>query len=196
MGRSALRLEIRHTPPRKDHEVRIWVDDRDLLSGLDVLGLDPDDLFWPTPTLLPTAFPTTTTLARCSCGEVGCADVMVRIEQEHPCVLWTVEGVASTVRFLHQDYEAEVLRAAGDYSWETPDRTAARLVRERIPLVSEHLDRLGVRFEWASGRVQAGKFTVSLASVRGQVLLHVPASGPPEALAARMLEALREYRVP
>jgi hypothetical protein len=196
MRRSALRLEIQPAPTSNDHEVKVWVDDRDLLSEVGVLGLDPDDLFWPTPTLLPTAFPTTTTLARCSCGVVGCADMCVRIEEEHPCILWTVEGVAGTVRFLRQDYEAEVLRAAADCSWETPDRTAARLVRASIPLVSGHLDLLGLRFEWASGRVQAGSFTVSLASVRGQVLVHVPTIGPPEALAARMLEVLREYRGP
>ena len=191
--RSTLRLEITPSPSSNDHEVKVWVDDRDLLSELDALGLDPDDLFVPTPTLIPSAFPTTATLARCSCGVLGCGDVRVRIDAENPWILWTVDGLKSSLRFVRQDYEAEVLRAANDQTWEPPDRSAARLVRMGIPRVADHLDQLGVRFGWASGRVEAGKFTVSLFSPEGQVLVHVPAGGTPEALADRMLQALRDY---
>ena len=176
--RQLLRIEIRPSPETNDHEVRFFVDDVDVIarwwSGM--MGLDPDDILVDPCGLLGRDSPVT--IARCSCGVVGCGSVEVEIRRSQDQVVWEcasrIADEPLRLGFLARSYDAEVERALHDHSWETPDRTAARLlalVVNRSALARNHFT-----YTWASGRSQPGKFTVSLSLEPGpyQVLVHVP----------------------
>ena len=71
-------------------------------------------------------------------------------------------------------YHREVARAIEDHSWETPDRTAARLFKSRLD--RSVLEPRGLRLQWA-GRDHEGRFTIALElreSGPYQVLVHLP----------------------
>jgi hypothetical protein len=78
------------------------------------------------------------------------------------------------LRFPAAAYDAEVNRALTDTAWETPDRTAARLLAGRVDRRS--LSREGLSYSWASGRVRRGAFSICLMLEPGpyQVLVHLP----------------------
>lgn len=192
---STLRIEIVSSPETNDHAVRLLVDEVDILATLGGIGLDPIDFFFPQPALAATADPTSRTVGRCSCGVPGCGDIDIVVHRDGPCVVWSVSHVrnpAGDHRFDAVAHDAELERARVDHTWETPERTTARLVREGLGPVRARLERLGLRFDWASGRVEPGKHTVSLTHEQPyrQLLVHVDASGSPEAIAAAMLERL------
>lgn len=193
---SRLLLTVDPSPETNDHEVQIWIDGTNVLEPLSAMGLDPDDLFHGPNALRPDAYDTTVTIGRCNCGCLGCGDIDVRIELEGDHVLWARSG-RTAWRFSRADYETEIRRAMSDTSWETPDRTAARLVREGIPSIAHHLDDLGLKFDWASGRIEVGCFDVSLSGNEGQVMVRIASDrDPPARLAARMLERLLEEQPP
>jgi hypothetical protein len=85
------------------------------------------------------------------------------------------------IRFDRAQYEAEVARAHRDRSWEWPDRTCARLVREHLER-SEELDARGYTLEWAGARFadrEPGEWVpdgirVFLDRERRQVVLEFP----------------------
>jgi hypothetical protein len=192
---STLRIEIVSSPETNDHVVRLLVDGVDIVAGLGGIGLDPFDFFFPEPALAATADPTSRTVGRCTCGVPGCGDIDIVVHRDGPCIVWSVTHVpnpAGDHRFDAVAHDAELERARLDHSWETPERTAARLVREGLGPVRARLEQLGLRFDWASGRVEAGKHTVSLTrqETHQQLLVHVDASGSPEVIAAAMLDRL------
>ena len=89
-------------------------------------------------------------------------------------VTWTTQARPVGVRFDADQYDAEVERAMSDFSWETPDRTAARLIR--LGVDREALRRHGLRLCWASGRLAEHTMTIALEHTPGpyQLLLAVP----------------------
>src|SRR5262249_30873519 len=110
-------------------------------------------------------------------------------------VEWTWGNADSLegMRFLATHYDAEVDRALTDTSWETPDRTAARLLAGKVdrPVLARH----GLSLAWASGRVRKGAVSVSLSLEPGpyQVLVHLPwNTESPEAIARKCAALLRE----
>ena len=130
------------------------------------------------------------TIARCECGILGCGSVDVEVGSAGEKAIW-IEG-GRTLRFARDQYDAEVARARTDTTWETPERTAARLVRESVDRAE--LAKHGLSFEWASGRVGPQSFMVSLRLEAGphQVLVTLPwADEGPEEMAASMVLLLR-----
>lgn len=168
------RIEVRPSPGTNDHEVRLFGDDVDLLSRLpENLGMDPDRILGEMSPLRASEVPHRATVARCGCGEVGCGSAEVEIVRREDLVVWTPDA-RDSYSFSAAAYDAEVERAIHDTTWETPDRTAARLCA--LGVNRKTLAESGLEFRWASGRVRAGCFTVSLQRDPGahQVLVHLP----------------------
>src|ERR1019366_956973 len=188
----------------------------------DSLGLDPNDILTDSCQLRSRTTPHKALVARCSCGVIGCGDVEVEVSRSENHVEWVEihgrndppsrtfavgagpESVATqvddgdhpfrrTIEFPASQYETEVERALKEINWETPERTAARLVRTTLNY--DLLASNGFSFDWASGRARAGKFTISLKLEPGpyQILVQVPWNDVnPEEIATRCIKLLSE----
>ena len=192
------RIEVRPSPETNDHQVRFIADSLDIISGSwhGMIGLDPDDiLFSPCP-IAPTDAAHKAIVARCSCGVIGCDSIEVEIAQFLDVVQWRWGNPNSpqSLSFLAVTYNEEVRRALTDTSWETPDRTAARLLSSAID--REALSRNGLAYNWASGRVRKETFTIAMTLVEPvayQVLVHIPwVDEPAEAIARKSADVLME----
>ncbi|MBV1849333.1 hypothetical protein [Catellatospora tritici] len=152
-GVDALRLEV---VPAGDEagggfQVRVHVNDVEVTAAGAGLGMDPYELLVPTNRLIATAEVRRVPIARCECGVYGCGSTDVTIIRDGDTVHWDwlIEVPMSRgVSFDAAAYDAEVARMALDHSWETPERTAGRLVlrdadRGRL---AEH----GLRLTWAA----------------------------------------------
>src|SRR3990172_11354240 len=140
-----------------------------------MIGLHPADVLL-ADRLLPDDGQKQVTIARCECGEVGCGSVSAVLSRRAGSVLWRIQTGHDdvAVSFEAAAYEREVRRALADTSWETPDRTAARLL---APLVDrEALTPYHLTFCWSSGRIRANTFSASLLLQPGpfQLLVHLP----------------------
>jgi hypothetical protein len=172
------RIDVRPSPGTNDHEVRFFADGEDLIARFwdDMMGLDPDDILVTPCPLQSGPNPHRATIARCSCGVIGCGSIEVEVVQPADFVEWRWgrPDSGNHLRFLAAAYDAEVDRALRDTTWETPDRTAARLLAGKVN--REILTRHGFSYSWASGRIRKGTFTVSLTLEPGpyQVLVHLP----------------------
>lgn len=177
---SALRIEVRPSPETNSHEVRFLADGENLIARFwpKMMGMDPDDVLVEPSPLRATDEPRLATIARCSCGEVGCGSVEVQIQRVGETVEWKPSSDEAdrvpVLRFDAATYERELERAIADTGWETPDRTAARLLR--IAVDREALASHGLKYEWASGRIRKRALTISLELEPGpyQVLVHLP----------------------
>jgi hypothetical protein len=160
-----LRIEVRASPETNDHEVRLLADGKSLVdrfsSGL--IGLDPDDLLTDPSPLRAESSSRAVIIGRCSCGIVGCGSVEVEIRRDH--FIWMAMDSSQQVCFLAGQYDTEVERALQDHSWETPERTAARLISQAVD--RDLLARLGFVFSWASGRCRNGMMTAALVLTPG-----------------------------
>ncbi len=182
------RIEVRPSPSTNDHEVRFFADGDDLITHFwdDMIGLDPDDILVESCPLRTSSESHRATVARCSCGVIGCGSLEVEVARAGDSVEWTWAGTnePQSLKFLANSYKAEVERVLRDTTWETPDRTAARLLAGRVN--REILSLRGLTYSWASGRVRKMTFTVSLILDPGpyQVLVHLPWNAePPEEIA-------------
>jgi hypothetical protein len=192
VGSSVLQIEVKPSLDSNDHQVRFLVDGEEIIRSWwdDMLGLDPDDILV-SPSPLRRDGRHTATIARCSCGVVGCGSNEVEIYPDDDAVVW--RGVGEPLRFGASDYLAELERAEQDTSWESADRTVARLVR--LSVDRDHLVRHGLSFGWTSGRVRPNEFTVSLNLEPGfrQVLVSIPwTSQTPGQLASEITTLLRQ----
>lgn len=189
-----LTLKVLVSPETNDHQVRFFGDGSDVIQTLradGMLGLDPDDVLRDPPPLLPGDGATPVPIARCGCGEVGCDSIEVVIRRSGDVVVWEVQQ--RSLSFPAAQYESELRRATLDKSWETPERTAARLLAERMD--KDVLAQRGLTFQWASGRHTEGEFTVSLLLRPGPYQLLVPVhwetGEAPELIAQRAADLLR-----
>lgn len=176
-------MNVRPSPETNDHEVRFIADGEDIIDRFwpGSMGLDPDDIFSAPYKLRCTAEPHRSRVARCDCGVVGCGDVEVIMRRVGDRIEWvpTCESdrKPKVIQFLAESYDAEIERALHDISWETPDRTAARLLAAKLD--HENLARHGLTYQWASGRLRAETFGVSLGFEPGpyQILIYLPWNG-------------------
>ncbi|SDD35592.1 hypothetical protein [Actinokineospora iranica] len=137
-----LRLEVAeaNTPTHAGFEVRVRVNGEVLTAAGGGLGMDPYKVLVPDNRLVATDEPRTVPIGRCSCGDYGCGPTDVVIVREDDRVHWEWLPRAAENRafvFAAATYGAEIARASADHSWETPERTAGRLVlanvdRERL----------------------------------------------------------------
>src|SRR5262249_2150127 len=153
---------------------------------------DPEDILV-APRPLDASKPHKATVARCRCGVIGCGSIEVNIERSRDDVEWSWGDAESpqAVSFLAAGYDEELRRALTDTSWETPNRTAARLLANQVD--RQTLTSHGLTFTWGSGRVRNGAFSVALQLEPGpyQVLVHLPWTGEtPEVIARKCAELL------
>ena len=174
-----LRIGVRPSPETNDHEVCLLGDGESLVDRFSngLIGLDPDDLLIDPCPLRAENVPRRVTVGRCSCGIVGCGSVEVEVRRDHDEVIWTGVNSSQRVYFLAVQYDAEIERALRDHTWETPERTASRLISQTVDRTV--LVRRGLEFSWASGRCRDGMMTASLVLTPGpyQVLINVQWDG-------------------
>lgn len=189
-----LSISVRPSPETNDHEVLLRSEQGDLIErfGDSMIGLDPDDILIEPCPLLPGDTSRTALIGRCDCGVIGCGSLEVTIAADDQVISWTTDVRTVGVRFDAAQYAAEVRRALGDFSWETAERTAARLIARSID--RDRLAETGMKFIWASGRIIQNAITIALEYKSGpyQVLVHVPwQDESPEAIAEACCRLLR-----
>jgi len=180
------------SPDTNDHEVKIFVDGESFIDKHwpDMMGMDPGDLL-SYRELVPRDQAHASAVVRCGCGIVGCGSASVRISAQGDRVTWdswqgdTGELPAPTLVFARGQYMQAVEEAVEDHSWETPDRTASRLLVSLID--QEVLAPENLTFQWASGRIRDKALTISLAGPPShhQILVHVSWNGEPPSVIAR-----------
>ena len=136
-GIDELRLAVAPAPADAGggFQVEIYVNGIEMTASGAGLGMDPYHLLVPADPLRATTEPRRVPVARCLCGEYGCGATDALISRDGDRVIWDWLAEAPMHRGVSFDanaYDAEVDRAAADHSWETPDRTAGRLVLARI----------------------------------------------------------------
>jgi len=169
------------SPDTNDHEVKIFVDGEPFIAKHwpDMMGMDPDDLLSHRE-LVPRDQAHESTVVRCGCGIVGCGSAWVRISAQGDRVTWdswqgdTGKPPAPTLVFARDQYMQAVKDAIEDHSWETPDRTAARILGSLVDHSILALNNL--KYQWASGRLRDATLTISLSGPPSyhQILVHVP----------------------
>jgi len=190
-----LRIVVRPSAETNDHEVCLLGDGEDLIRRFEsgFIGLDPDDILVRASPLLATPEPHVATIARCDCGVVGCGSVEVTISRDAEVVTWRSTHSSVVVQFQADSYDREVARAVSDSSWETPDRTTARLISASVD--RQALAERGLSFDWASGRLRQGAISVSLKYEPGpyQLIVHATEdNAPPAELAERCVAVLSQ----
>jgi hypothetical protein len=149
----SLHLAVVSTPEHAGAEfaVQVYVNDEEMTSAGAGLGMDPYDVLIPTNRLLATSQPHTVPIARCECGTYGCGSTDVTITRDDDLVHWDwlIEvPMPRGVSFAGAQYDAEVQRVAADHSWETPARTAGRLVL--TDLDRDALQQHGLAVSWVA----------------------------------------------
>ena len=170
----------------------MWVNGLELTECAAGLGMDPYDVLVPANRLVPEDLPRTIPVARCGCGVYGCAETDVEITRTPTSVRWLwlkAKPGRNLSEFDLAQYVEEVTRVAADHSWETPERTAGRLV-----LVGLDRTELGfeLRLDWVGNWRDNDVFRVCLRHLdRYQIFVDfVWAGRSPEELAASVLDEL------
>jgi len=176
---SSFRINVVPSRISNDHEVHFFADETNLIDffGDANLGLDPWDVLTNTCQLRAQSTSHHALIGLCGCGCLGCGDLEVQIQRDGDYVIWTSWDKSQQVSFSAPQYDAEIERALLDHSWETPIRTAERLIASTID--HSALAKQGFKFDWASGRCAEGMMTVSLMLHPGpyQVLVKLPWNG-------------------
>ncbi len=109
------------------HEVRIFIDENDLLADSDMIGIDPVE-FFEQKALLDSG---KLYIGRCNCGVIGCGSWDLTVSRTENTVEWSLENPEDTKYvFDLAEYERLIQESAENKAWETVDRTAERFVRQ------------------------------------------------------------------
>ena len=169
-------LVIPRGPVPGRFQLLIHVNDVEITSAADNLGVDPFPVFHPVNLLGATAVPHTVSLSRCRCALPACHDSKDTITRDGEFVHWDWGKwplMPRRATFLASHYDAEVSRCASDHSWETPPDTAARLVVTRSD--RSHLASYDLSFDYLDQFVSHGEvFEVPFVGDGYQVLLDFP----------------------
>lgn len=191
------RIEVWPAPDSNDFEVRFFGDGEDIISHYwnDMIGLDPVDIFGSPCPLEATTDSRRVTVVRCDCGVIGCGSIEVNIQRIADNIKWKWGDSKSpqSISFHAASYDAEIERALKDTTWETPDRTAARLLANQVD--RQTLATHGLTYSGGTGRIRKESFTVSLQLMPGpyQLLVHLPWIGdPPGVVAGKFAHLLRQ----
>lgn len=195
-GIDSLRLAVAPAPADAGggFQVEVYVNGTEMTAAGAGLGLDPYQILIPTNRLLATSEPRTIPIAQCSCGVYGCGATDVTITRDNDLVHWDWLIEVPTQRgasFATVQYDAEVDRVARDYSWETPERTAGRLVLTHVDRDALRVHGLAVTWV-ANDHRDPGLFRVALQLGDDyQVFLDTPwQNRSPEELADKVCEVL------
>lgn len=173
--------------------VQIYVNEVEVTSRGAGLGMDPYDVLVPVNRFEAREDSQVVPVARCDCGVYGCGMTDAAIVRSGDTVRWDWLREKPMARPITMDadaYDREVRRAAGDHSWETPERTAGRLILSGIQ--PSELPR-GLRFGWVGNDWRdPGRFEVSLNVLdTHQVFVSFEwLDHSPESLAAQVRELL------
>ncbi len=138
-------------PTIRGFQVLVYVNDVEITSAGAGLGMDPYDLIVPDNRLAARWEATTVAIARCKCGIAGCASTQVRILRDGDTVVWEWSGGSAPMNrsavFPAAQYDDAVDYLLTDDTWETPERTAGRLILRDIDrdLLRAH----GLEVVWA-----------------------------------------------
>ncbi|MFD3842734.1 hypothetical protein ACFWWC_41875 [Streptomyces sp. NPDC058642] len=141
-------------------EVRAQIGGRDVVAEVfdEGPGEDPRYLLFPDGPLHAQVSPREVRLAEATCTEGCCGALYVTIRRDGDQVVWDAwrnpdedEVGLPEFRFDAQQYQAEVVRATMDRSWEWPARTVARLLEEWLRQCTAWL----ARWECELGSVSA-----------------------------------------
>jgi hypothetical protein len=195
----SLRLEVAAIDPAitgGEFELLIFVNDVELTSIGAGMGMDPYYVLIPTNKLVASAQPHTVPIARCDCGIYGCGATDATIARRGGLVHWDwlyQAPIDRSVQFDATEYDREIARVASDHSWETPERTAGRLVLTDID--RDHLLTYGLTPQSAGNdRYNPRMFWVALQLDDDyQVLVDTPwLDRSPQQLAAAVCAALAQ----
>jgi len=147
----SFRLEVaRYTYGGGGFQLLVHLNDVEMTAIGAGLGMDPYDVIIPTNRLVASSEPHTTPIARCECGIYGCGATDITITRSGDRVHWDwlyEAPINRGVSFDAADYAREVDRVVSDHSWETPERTAGRLILTEVD--RKHLLRYGLAPDWA-----------------------------------------------
>jgi hypothetical protein len=174
-----LSISVVASATTRDFEVQLQSQCGDLIArfGDGMMGLDPGDILVHPCPLLPGNGPQTVCIGRCDCGIVECGSVEITISKEGQWVRWTNATRVNGVRFDAAQYDSEVQRALQDLSWESPERTLARLIAQQVDRA--RLGEFGLRFDWVGSREEKSRIAIALEHREGpsQVIVCVPWNG-------------------
>ncbi len=149
---NTLSFKILPTDESHDHEVRILIDNSDLL-GQDHLGIDPPEFFGQ----LSLETSGQILIGRCSCGVVGCDDYPVTVNIFDDKISWTNNN-GLNLEFDKSAYLKTISIAKTDYSWENKERRIERLTSDILKKTKTIND---YKFDWTSARIKENVITVS-----------------------------------
>jgi hypothetical protein len=149
---NTLSFKILPTDESHDHEVRILIDDSDIL-GKDYLGIDPPEFFGQQNLVTNGQI----LIGRCSCGVVGCDDYPVFVNNIADKITWT-NNSGLNLEFDRSAYEKTISNARTDQRWESKERRVERLTSDILKNTKTGND---YKFDWTSARVKENVITVS-----------------------------------
>jgi hypothetical protein len=158
---NTLSFKILTTDESHDHEVRILIDDNDVL-GKEHLGIDPPDFFGQH-NLITTG---EILIGRCSCGVVGCDDYLVFVNSIDDKITWTNKN-GLNLEFDKSAYEKTISNAKTDHEWESKETRVERLTSEILKNTKTSSE---YKFDWTSARIKENVITVSYSKDGQQTL--------------------------
>jgi len=166
-----LAFKILPSPETNDHEVRILIDDIDVL-GNDYLGIDPvfffdQDSLCHSGELL---------IRRCTCGSPGCSDVPITVACNETSITWKNKAGMDFL-FEKTEYLRSIQNAKEDHAWENMERRVERIA-EAVLKNSTLMN--GYYFDWASARIKDKKIALSYSSNGLQKLFEIAWDGQTE----------------
>lgn len=198
-GADHLRLSVVAAPEDVGgFEVQVFVNDVEMTAAGAGMGMDPYEVLIPDNRFIATETSHRIPFARCECGTYGCGvtDVTILRDEDADVVHWDWhEEVPMNrgVTFRAAEYDAQVDRVARDLAWETPDRTAGRLIlqsADRGDLARSHLE-----FGWVANDYRdPSQFCVCLTYAEShQIFLYTPWGGrSPQELAKDVVHVLSQ----
>lgn len=180
-----IRFDIVPNSETNDHEVRIFVDGADWFD-VDQMGMDPPELF----TQLAECNSGQLLVGRCSCGVVGCGDVIVYVSRDAELVKWQVTKTKA-LNFDRVDYDAKIEKLLNDNSWENINRRVERLVTKQFIETKTEDD---LSFDWASARIHANIIHLSYSKGSEQRLLEINWDGETAESALKRARAFKRER--
>jgi len=179
-------FSILPSPDTNDNEVRILVDNVDLL-GNDYLGIDSLP-FFSRNNLDKNGI---VMVGRCTCGVEGCCDYPVTIAVVGDKVTWTVSS-GLTIIFDKAAYNSSIEKARNDYSWEDIKRKVERLATE---VLQYSIIEDGYRFDWASARINNNEIVLSYSRNGTQKMFRIFWDGRTENEVRQNAEAFLKQKI-
>ncbi len=160
-SRIAIRVSVPDPQLSGTVETNVFVDGRPVVAEAFTAGPaeQPEYLLGPDHRLHADVAPHQVRLAEADCTEGCCGALYVTIERRGDEVIWrdwhNPDRSSLDLPTFHFDaaqYDAEIARAENDHSWEWPDRTVARLLRDRLREQPDLLGRWDCHPGWVAAR--------------------------------------------